>query len=71
MDCAYYARMDIANYIKSVREKLELTQDEFAQKIKTKRANISNYEIGRAIPPGDILLRIQELENNISDEKAA
>ena len=63
--------MNIAKYVKSVRAKLGLTQKDFAKRLDTYRTNITNYELGRAIPPGDILLKIQELENNIPDEKAA
>ncbi len=63
--------MNIAKYIKELREKLNLTQKGLARKIGVPRGNIANYEVGRAIPPGDILLKIQELENNIPDEKAA
>lgn len=36
--------------IKQIRKELNLTQEEFADKIGIKRGAISNYEIGRNIP---------------------
>ena len=47
-----------------------LTQKKFAKLLGISRENIANYET-RTIPPGDILLKIQALEKNIPDEKAA
>ena len=37
----------IGSTIRSIRKNANLTQDEFAKKIDTKRSNISYYEIGR------------------------
>lgn len=55
--------MDIAEYIKKLRkEKLGLTQDEFAKLINSNKFNISNYETGRAVPPGNVLIKIQALD---------
>lgn len=58
--------MEISKYIKKLRSKLGLTQKEFADKIGKDRSSIANYETGRAIPPGNILLKIQELESQSS-----
>ena len=54
--------MKISNYIKDLRSKLNLTQKQLGERIEKNRCAIANYETGRAIPPGDVLLRIQELE---------
>lgn len=55
--------MKITDYIKSIRKKLGLTQEGLAAKIESNRFNVANYETGRAIPPGDVLLKIQELDS--------
>jgi len=41
--------------IKEAREALGFSQDDLAEILKMKRANISNYEAGRATPPSDVL----------------
>ena len=61
--------MKIPDYIKGVRKKLGLTQEQFSKLLSSNRFNITNYETGRAIPPGDILLKIQALDSD--REKAA
>lgn len=42
--------MTIGERIKAVREKLSITQDDFAKKIGTKRNTVTNYEVGRREP---------------------
>lgn len=42
--------MTIGERIRVVREKLDITQEDFAQKIGTKRNTITNYEVGRREP---------------------
>ena len=49
-------------YVKRVRKSLKLTQEAFAKKIGKTRGDIAKYENGFAIPPGDVLLRIQAAE---------
>ena len=62
-------KTEISQYVKSVREKLGLTQFEFAKLIPKERYVISDYETGRSIPPGDVLLKIQELERTSEPNK--
>lgn len=52
---------EISIYVKSSRAKLGLTQKVFANLLGKKRYNIAKYETGKAIPPGDIVLKIQKL----------
>lgn len=59
--------INIAEQIKSIRTRLGLSQKELAEKIESNRANIANYETGRAIPSGITLLKIYEL---VPDEQA-
>lgn len=62
--------MKISDYVKAIRSHLKLTQKDFGNKIGKSRCSIANYETGRAIPPGDTLLKIQELDlNSISKSK--
>lgn len=60
---------DIAKKIKDIRSELGMTQKELAFLIGSKKANIANYETGRVIPPGNVLLRIMQLEKGKYDEK--
>ena len=54
--------MGLSEYIRKVRKELGFTQDELARQIGSNKFNISNYETGRAIPPGNVLIKIQELD---------
>lgn len=47
--------------IKECRQKANLSQEELAQKLDMKRTNIANYEAGRVIPPGNILLKLADI----------
>ena len=60
--------MRIKTTIKQIRKKLGLTQTELAKRIGSNRFNIANYETGRAMPPADVYLRIQDLD---PDQKQA
>lgn len=53
--------MDTANFIKESRRDLKLTQDQLSSLIDKKRASISLYETARAVPPGDVILKIIQL----------
>ncbi|TQR33996.1 helix-turn-helix domain-containing protein [Brevibacillus brevis] len=41
--------------IKSLRERQGLSQDELASTLGMNRTNVSNYESGRTVPPGNII----------------
>lgn len=68
-NCYMIYIMKISNYIKVIRSKLGLTQRELANRIGKDRSSIANYETGRAIPPGDVLLKIQALEAQLLKAK--
>lgn len=53
--------------IREERLKSGMSQDELAEKLGMKRANISNYEAGRVIPPGNILLELSKIFNVTTD----
>ena len=52
--------MNLAERLKIFRESLGLTQEEFAKKLNTTQAVISNYERGARIPTADFLNRLTE-----------
>ena len=53
--------MNTSQFIKESRKFFHLTQEKFAALIGKKRVAINHYEAGRAIPPGDIVLKIIDL----------
>jgi len=55
--------MKIPEYIKAVRTVMGETQKDFAKRLGKSRVTITNYEAGRAVPPGDVLLKIQKLDD--------
>ena len=61
--------MTIAETIKKIRKSLGITQTALAEKIGSNRFNIANYETGRAIPPADTFLKIQELDPDSNGRK--
>ena len=53
--------------IKKIRKELDLTQQEFADKISIKRGAIANYEVGRNEPTDSVISLICR-EFNVSEE---
>ena len=53
--------MHTSQFVKQSRESLNLTQKQFGSLLNKNRSNITNYELGRAIPPGDVVLKIIQL----------
>jgi transcriptional regulator with XRE-family HTH domain len=50
-----------ASYIKNQRDKMGLTQEQLAKRLKVKRYNLAKYETGLTMPPGDVIIRLQNL----------
>ena len=48
-----------AMFVRKARKKLGLTQRKFAEKIDKSRCDIANYETGRSIPKGVVVIRIK------------
>ena len=57
--------MKISDYVKNLRKQTGLSQARFAREVDSNRSAIANYENDRAIPPGDVLLRIQAFESSL------
>lgn len=51
----------VAERIKICRKQLGLSQEELANRLDMKRTNIANYEAGRIIPPGNIIVSMSEI----------
>lgn len=57
----------VGSRIKELRLKQGLSQDDLAQALDMKRANVANYEAGRTTPPSDIIGRLADLLYTSSD----
>ncbi|WP_135553262.1 LexA family protein [Paenibacillus cymbidii] len=57
----------VGQRIRELRDKSGMMQDELADKLGVKRANISKYEHGRVVPPGDILVILANLFHTTTD----
>ncbi|MED1643688.1 helix-turn-helix transcriptional regulator [Brevibacillus agri] len=53
--------------IKSLREKQGLSQDELASRLGMNRTNVSNYESGRTVPPGNVIRALADLLKTNAD----
>ena len=53
--------MKTSTFIKQARAQLKLTQMEFARLLNIKHYNLSKYELESAMPPGWIILKVQEI----------
>ena len=58
--------MNISQIIKTTRDRMNLTQDQFATLLSTNRANIANYETGRVTPPTNIIKAIKKINRKYS-----
>ena len=56
--------MEIAKIIIDIRQRLNLTQAELAEKIGKSQPLIAQYEKGNAMPPADVFLKIQRLASD-------
>jgi len=61
--------METSNLVILCREKLNFTQEKLAKLLNKKQSTIARYESGGITPPGDIILKIQELLNPNQGEK--
>ena len=63
-------RYEIVEQLKAARKEKDLTQEELAKKVGTKKSNISRFESGRYNPSLDFLIKIavslgKELQINV------
>jgi len=62
---------EITKIVKKVRQITGLSQTQLSILVGTPRYNISKYELGLTIPPGDILLKLQKILAQWQDKKRA
>ncbi|WP_191561657.1 helix-turn-helix domain-containing protein [Metabacillus idriensis] len=53
--------------IKKCRQENDFSQEELANKLDMKRSNVANYEAGRVVPPGNVLLEMSNIFNVTTD----
>ena len=63
-------RYEVVAQLKAARKEKDLTQEELAKKVGTKKSNISRFESGRYNPSLDFLIKVagslgQELQINV------
>ncbi|MCY8470124.1 MULTISPECIES: helix-turn-helix domain-containing protein [Bacillus] len=51
----------IGTRIKECRNNVNISQEALAEKLDMKRTNIANYEAGRVVPPGNVLLELANI----------
>ncbi|UCE67222.1 MAG: helix-turn-helix transcriptional regulator [Candidatus Zixiibacteriota bacterium] len=56
--------MDYAKYVKNIRKKLGITQEQLAERIGVKRTTVGNYEIGVIKPSTDVFVKLQALDSD-------
>ncbi|KKD42533.1 helix-turn-helix transcriptional regulator [Bacillus sp. FSL L8-0167] len=47
--------------IRELRKEINLSQEALAERLEMKRTNIANYEAGRVVPPGNVLLELSKI----------
>lgn len=52
---------NISEYIRSCRRDLGYTQKKLAEKTGSNRGKIAKYETDRSMPPGEFILKLQDL----------
>jgi SOS-response transcriptional repressor LexA len=52
---------DIANFIKAVRELLEESQEQFAERFNTTKQNVSHWETGKSAPRTAVLIKMMNM----------
>ena len=53
--------MDYGKFVKSIRKKFDLTQEQLAALVGVKRTTIANYELNNIKPSADVLVKLQKL----------
>ncbi|CAI6302107.1 XRE family transcriptional regulator [Bacillus subtilis] len=55
-----FNRQTLGTRLRELRQKHKLSQVDLAEKLNLNRSSIANYEAGRIMPPGDILMQIAD-----------
>ena len=60
---------DVANLVKALRERLNLTQEQFARKVGVTYGTVNNWENGRRKPLPFLLRRLLEIQDELDVQK--
>jgi len=61
---------DIPALIKELRERLGLTQEQFAQKVGVTFSTVNHWENGKRTPQPYLFQRLRELKEEVDSEKS-
>jgi len=61
-------KMDVASLVKELRQRLDLTQEQFAQRVGVTYSTVNNWENGRRVPRPFLMRRLQEMRQALDDE---
>jgi putative transcriptional regulator len=56
---------DIAALVKELRRRLDLTQEQFAQKVGVTYSTVNHWENGKRVPQPFLLRRLQEIKDEL------
>jgi putative transcriptional regulator len=56
---------DIAALVKELRRRLDLTQEQFAQKVGVTYSTVNHWENGKRVPQPFLLRRLQEIKDGL------
>ena len=57
--------VDIARLVKNLRERMKLTQEQFAQKVGVTYSTVNHWENGKRMPQPFLVKRLLELKQEI------
>lgn len=60
---------DIAKLVKDLRERMKLTQEQFAQKVGVTYSTVNHWENGKRMPQPFLVKRLLELKTEIDSGK--
>ena len=61
---------DIPTLIKELRERLGLTQEQFAQKVGVTYSTVNHWENGKRTPQPYLVQRLRDLKEELDSEKS-
>ena len=53
--------MNYGKFVKGIRKKFDLTQEQLAVLVGVKRTTIANYELNNIKPSADVLVKLQKI----------
>ena len=63
------ANTDVASLVKELRQRLNLTQEQFAQEVGVTYSTVNNWENGKRVPQPFLLRRLREMKEALDGGK--